>query len=137
MEIAGKVHKILDLVSGTSTNGEWKKREFVINTTDQYPKSVFFSVWGEKTNLLDNLKANDDVKVFFDPSSREYNERWYTDLRAWRIEKLAEGESSNSVNNGNSNANTNTSNNESNPTGGFTTTSDSSQANESFDDLPF
>lgn len=87
MEIIGKLEQVLDLVSGTSTNGEWKKREFIISTMDQYPKKVFLSTWGDRVSILDNLRNGEEVKVYFDASSREYNGRWYTDLRAWRIDK--------------------------------------------------
>ena len=33
-----------------------------------------------------NVEIGDRVKISFNLSSREYNGRWYTDVRAWRIE---------------------------------------------------
>lgn len=86
-EISGKINLIVDKVSGQSKNGgEWVKQEFVIETDGQYPKKVCFSLWGDKINVLESLKPGDPVKISFDPESREYNSRWYTDLRAWKIE---------------------------------------------------
>lgn len=91
MDINGKIEQVFDLVTGTSTNGEWKKREFLISTLDQYPKKVYFSLWGDKVAAIEGLKAGEEVKVYFDAQSREYNGRWYTDLRAWRIDKAGAG----------------------------------------------
>ena len=34
---------------------------------------------------LEKYQVGDTVKVSFNPVSREFNGRWYTDLRAWRI----------------------------------------------------
>ena len=86
-EISGKISTIVDKVSGQSKNGnEWVKQEFVIETDGQYPKKVCFSLWGDKINVLENLNEGTPVKVSFDPESREYNGRWYTDLRAWKID---------------------------------------------------
>lgn len=86
IEITGKLIQILQPVVGEGRNGQWKKQEFVIETNDQYPKRVAFSLWGEKTLLLNNIKEGTDIKVSFNPESREYNGRWFTELRAWRIE---------------------------------------------------
>ena len=45
------------------------------------------NVWGEdKVRDLDKYQVGDKVKISFNLSSREYNGRWYTDVRAWRIE---------------------------------------------------
>lgn len=92
IEVNGKVFKLMEPVTGTGKTGTaWNKQEFIIETDEQYPKKVCFSMWGEKTDALRNLTVGDLVKVSFNPESREYNDRWYTDLRAWRIEKLGNG----------------------------------------------
>jgi hypothetical protein len=87
LEISGKVVKILQEQSGEGKNGRWVKQEFVIETEDQFPKKVCFSTWGDKTDQLKQLTVGDAVSVSFNVESREYNERWYTDLRAWKIVK--------------------------------------------------
>jgi len=90
MEITGKLIKILPLQTGQGRNGEWRKQEFVIQTDGPYPKSVCFTMWG---NLIDSapLEENSSIKVSFDAESREFNGRWYTDLKAWRVEKTEQG----------------------------------------------
>jgi hypothetical protein len=87
LEITGKLYKILAEQTGAGKNGNWVKQEFVIETTEQYPKKVCCSVWGDKVEALKNFQPGDQIKVSFNLESREYNERWYTDIRAWKIEK--------------------------------------------------
>lgn len=88
MEITGKLIKILPPVTGNSANGQWKKQSFVIEyASGQFPKKVCFQVWGDKINMA-NLVEGEDIHVFFEPESREYNNNWYTDLRVWKLEAL-------------------------------------------------
>ena len=87
MEIIGKVAQLLPLVTGQGKNGEWRKQEFIIEIADgQYPKKICFSLWGDKIDQA-GLALNETVKVFFDIESREYNARWFTEAKAWRVEK--------------------------------------------------
>jgi hypothetical protein len=39
----------------------------------------------DKTDEIQKYKVGDTVTVSFDPESREYNNKFYTDLRAWKI----------------------------------------------------
>ncbi|MBC7451808.1 MAG: DUF3127 domain-containing protein [Cytophagales bacterium] len=84
MEINGKIVALLPAQSGQGKNGTWKKQEYILETVGQYPKKVCFSVWGEKIDQF-NVKQGDDVEVSFDVESREYNQRWYTELKAWKV----------------------------------------------------
>jgi len=87
LEIEGKLIKILPLQTGDGKFGKWLRQDFVIETTDQFPKKVCISAWGDKTDDLRNLMEGDKIKVAFNPESREYNDKWYTDLKAWKITK--------------------------------------------------
>jgi hypothetical protein len=87
LEINGKVVVILPEQSGQGKNGTWVKQEFVIETEDQFPKKACFSVWGDKISEIKNLKPLENVTVGFNIESREFNNKWYTDLRAWKISK--------------------------------------------------
>ena len=86
MEITGRIIQKLDMQKGTSAKGEWKKQEFIVETNDKFPKKVCVSAWAEKVDDLDRFKINDTVKVSYNLESREYNGRWYTDVRSWKIE---------------------------------------------------
>ncbi len=87
-EITGKIEKILPEQSGQGQYGAWVKRGFVVETDDKYPKKVYFTTWGDKADELNKLFVGDMVTVSFRPESREYNERWYTDLKVWKIQKV-------------------------------------------------
>lgn len=91
LEITGKLIKILPAQTGTGARGNWVKQEFVIETSDQYPKKICCSIWGDKVESLSKYSLNDDIKVSFNLESREYNERWYTDVRAWKLEPAGAG----------------------------------------------
>lgn len=89
LEIEGKIITKLPVQNGTSARGPWSKQEFVIEYQEgNYPNQVCMNVWGEdKVKDLEQFQAGETVKVSFNLSSREYNGRWYSDIRAWRIER--------------------------------------------------
>jgi hypothetical protein len=90
MEIIGRIIQKLDLQKGSSARGEWKKQEFIVETNDKFPKKVCISAWAEKVDDLVRFNVNDSVKVSINIESREYNGKWYTDVRAWKIENSSE-----------------------------------------------
>lgn len=81
----------MDEVNGTSARGNWKKQEFVIETAEQYPKKICLSVWGDKVDSLKQFKPGANVTASINLESREFNGRWYTDVRAWRLQVAVEG----------------------------------------------
>jgi len=91
MEIEGKIIQINPVQSGEGRNGTWRKQEFIIETKGQYPKKVCIVAWGDKIDQFD-LKENEEVKVSIDIESREFNGRWYTDVRAWKVEKAGDNQ---------------------------------------------
>ena len=93
MELSGKVVKILDEQSGQGQNGTWRKQEVIVETEGQYPKKVCIAVWGDKIDQF-NLQENDLINAHINIESREYNGRWYTDVKAWRIDKQQGGQPS-------------------------------------------
>jgi hypothetical protein len=86
LEIIGKLIKVMNPVTGDGKNGSWTKQEFVLETFDQYPKKVCCSVWGDKVDALRRFQVGDDVRASINLESREYNERWYTEIRAWKLD---------------------------------------------------
>jgi hypothetical protein len=84
MNIKSKLIKVLPLQSGTGKNGEWKKQDIIVETEGQYPKKICISIWGDK---IDNsvLQEGNMLDISFDIESREYNEKWYTNIKAWKI----------------------------------------------------
>lgn len=90
MELKGKVIQMLAVQTGMGKKGQWKKQEFIVETQAQYPKKVCLSAWGDKIDQF-NLAEGDMVNVSVDLESREYNGRWYTEARAWKLEKNGAG----------------------------------------------
>ena len=86
--IEGRLIQVLTAQEGQSTRGAWKKQDFVIETSEQYPKKVCISCWNEKTDELSKFQLNDNLKVSVNIESREYNSKWYTDVKEWRIDQL-------------------------------------------------
>lgn len=80
----GTVKRIWD--TQTFDSGFYK-RDFVITTQDQYPSDVKFAALKEKSEQLESVNVGDLIVVKFDVKGREYNDRYYVDLNAWRIEK--------------------------------------------------
>jgi hypothetical protein len=88
LQIKGKISEILKSESGVSRNGNsWKKQEFVIDTQEQFPKKVCFTLFNDKASLIDGLSAGNDVEVSFNIESREFNGKWFHNINAWKIER--------------------------------------------------
>ena len=69
---------------------KFKKVEFSIETSDQYPKTVAFQITNDKIdNFLKYNKVGQSVEVKFNAESKEYNGRFFTNLTAWRVQNLA------------------------------------------------
>lgn len=89
MEFEGKVIAVLPPVSGTSARGEWKKQEVVFEQDGEFGRKVCVSFWGDKAQDAAGLREGDRASVAANVESREYNGRWFTEVRAWKISKQA------------------------------------------------
>lgn len=90
MEIKGRVVQLLAPQTGQGKKGTWKKQEFIIETQSQYPKKVCLSAWGDKIDQF-KLQTGEMVTVSVELESREYNSRWYTEARAWKVVRDGSG----------------------------------------------
>lgn len=95
MQLTAKLIQILPLQTGTGKNGEWKKQDIIVETEAQYPKKVCISMWGDKINNS-VLQVGNKLNISFDVESREYNGRWYTDVKAWKVEAAGDAPAGNS-----------------------------------------
>ena len=89
MEIKGNILEILPEKTGTSDKGDWRKQEYILETEGQYPKKICFMLWNDKIDQT-NIKQGENLVVSVDIESREYNGRWYTDIKAWKVTKTLE-----------------------------------------------
>ena len=86
MELTGKIVQLLEEKSGETSRGSWRKQEYILETEGQFPKSVCFMAWGEKIDEF-AIKQGERLVVSIDIESREYNGRWYTDVKAWKVSR--------------------------------------------------
>ena len=86
MELVGKIIQVLPPQEGVGRNGNpWKLQGYVLETLEQYPRKVHFEVFGEDRIRQNPCEIDQLVTISFDIESREFNGRWYTSIRAWRI----------------------------------------------------
>ncbi len=85
MQLTAKLIHLLPIQTGTGKNGEWKKQDIIVETDAQYSKKLCISIWGDKINQQ-QLVLGSKLTIDFDVESREYNNKWYTDIKASRIE---------------------------------------------------
>ena len=88
MEIIGKVVRLGNLVEGTSARGPWRKQELIIETEEQYPRTVCLICWTNQINEIQKFAPGQTIKAQIDLSSREFNGKWYTDVRVWRFDPV-------------------------------------------------
>ncbi|MDE6120469.1 MAG: DUF3127 domain-containing protein, partial [Muribaculaceae bacterium] len=87
MELKGKIIAALGETTGTSKAGNaWKKSEYVMEYGDgQYPRRMAFTCFGDNADKI-KLAVGQTATVYFDIESREWNGKWFTDIRAWRAD---------------------------------------------------
>jgi hypothetical protein len=86
MEVVGKIITVLPEQSGIAKNGNpWKVQAYILETIEQYPRKVHFEIFGEDRIKQNPCAIDQIVTVSFDIESREFNGRWYTSIRAWKV----------------------------------------------------
>ncbi len=88
MEFVGVVYRIMPQQSGTSARGQWQKQEVIFEQPDEFSRKVCVTFFGDRVQDVATLQVGEKVNVSCNIESREYNGRWYTDVRAWRIQKV-------------------------------------------------
>lgn len=85
-EVEGKLVKKYDVESKSSS---FQAREFVIEVPDgNYPQFVKFQLVQDRCALIDNMNEGEQIKVHFDLRGREWQGKYFTNLNAWKVEKM-------------------------------------------------
>lgn len=92
LKITGTVKQLLEEQSGEGRNGPWRKREFILQTEGNYPKDVCIVQWGDAIDSAP-VREGERITAHIDIQSREFKGRWYTDVKAWRVEQAGPGAS--------------------------------------------
>ena len=88
MELQGKVIAVMDPRSGESARGKWMSQDYVIETHDNFPRTMVFNIFGEDRIKQFNIQAGEEIVVSFDIDAHEYNGRWFNNIRAWNIQRV-------------------------------------------------
>ncbi|MBR5856785.1 MAG: DUF3127 domain-containing protein [Bacteroidales bacterium] len=88
LELKCKLVEKLQEERGSSARGAWCKQNFIVETVESYPRKICMNVWGdEKVSELRAYNVGEILNISINIESREFNGRWYTDVRAWRIQR--------------------------------------------------
>jgi hypothetical protein len=85
-ETIGTLHKVFDTENKTAS---FQAREFVIKHEGNYPQFIKFQLTQDRCDIISNFKEGDNIKVHFDLRGREWNDKYFTNLNAWRVEGVA------------------------------------------------
>ena len=94
MQITAKLILVQAMQTGQGKNGEWRKQDLIVETDGQYPKKICISLWGDKITDA-NLQVGQIYRYDIDIESREFSGRWYTDIKAWRVQSQSAVQTSN------------------------------------------
>ncbi len=89
MELEGTIKLIGE--TKTSGNNGFRKREVVITTDEQYPQTIMVEFVQDKTDLLNNFKPGQPVKISINLRGREWTNpqgevKYFNSIQGWRIE---------------------------------------------------
>ena len=93
LELECKILNKLTVINGSSARGPWAKQDFIVEYQDgQYTEKACLQVFGnDRVKELENFQVGDKVKVSLKIQAREYNGKWYNDIRVWKITRIGEG----------------------------------------------
>ena len=88
--ITGKLIKVNPIENIENKDGrKWIKRNFVVDTNKEFNSNICFQLFGEdKVKLIDNFNVGDEIEVYFNLSSKEFNNRYYHNVDAWKLNKI-------------------------------------------------
>lgn len=94
MEVQGKI-KMIGETQTFGSNG-FRKREVVVTTEEQYPQHIMVEFVQDKTDLLNNFKVGQPVKIGVNLRGREWvnpqgETKYFNSIQGWRIENLQAG----------------------------------------------
>ena len=90
MQVKGKIVAIMPT---QVVSEKFSKREFVVETPDQYPQQILFQLTQDKCSILDSLKVGQEVDVHLNLRGRSWQNpqgetKYFNTLEAWKIDVL-------------------------------------------------
>jgi len=92
MQVKGTIYKI---DSEQVISDKFKKREFVVETMDDYPQLISIQLTQDRTGLIDIFNVGDEVTVSINLRGRKWTnkegvDKFFNTIEAWRIEGATE-----------------------------------------------
>ena len=99
MEITGKIIAVLPPKQGVSqsTGNAWMCQDYVLETQEMYPKKVCFNVFGAEKIQEMNIQLGEMLTVSLEINANEYQGKWYNQVRAWKVERMAQAQQANAA----------------------------------------
>lgn len=95
MQFQGRIYKLFPVQTGTSQRGEWSRQDFIFeyfeSPNDRYADRVLLSVMNDRIKEYD-LHEGDEVIIGFGHTTREYQGRYFNDVRLYHFEKVKQVE---------------------------------------------
>lgn len=88
MDFEVTVSSLLPLVTGQGARGEWKKQDVIFDLPGEFSRKLCVGFWNDRAADAAGLRPGDRVALSVNVESREYNGRWYTEVRAWRMSRM-------------------------------------------------
>ena len=89
MEQIGTIVNVGEIQKGQGKKGDWFKHQFVLEFEDnRFMKIIALQTWGDLTDTSSTLLAGDKVNAFFNVESNEFNGKYYTNCKCWKIEVI-------------------------------------------------
>ncbi len=87
-KVIGEVH----MIDGENViSDKFKKRDFVLKVTDgNYEQFIKLELHQDRCDLVDKIRIGEDVEVEFNLRGREWNDRFFTNLVAWKVQRVNE-----------------------------------------------
>lgn len=56
--------------------------------SSQYPRKMCFDVFGADKIEQFNIQMGEELTVSFDIDARQWQDRWFNSIRAWKVERV-------------------------------------------------
>ena len=89
MEFEGTVYRILPVTKGTSARGDWQRQDVIFDYSDggNFTRKMCVTFFNRPDDVA-KLREGSRYQVSVNIDAREYNGRWFTDIRAWRLQPV-------------------------------------------------
>ncbi|MBO5350226.1 MAG: DUF3127 domain-containing protein [Alistipes sp.] len=89
MEFEGTVYRIMPVTKGTSARGDWQRQDVIFDYSDggNFTRKMCVTFFNRPDDVA-KLREGARYQVSVNIDAREYNGRWFTDIRAWRLQPV-------------------------------------------------